>query len=89
MCWSFDFGANEFQVALNGEVFKKVKDGKKGGVYQDQLGGPEIFKETKNSTFSYIFGRYYFDDTRFIVKYAGVKAWNRTFTEKELGVIPA
>ena len=85
VCFSFDFPANELQIALNGEVSEKVKDPKAGSkIYEDQLGGKLILQESENSEFFFAFGRYHFDDTRIIANYAGVNAWNRTLTKEEL-----
>ena len=84
VCYSFDFPANELQIALNGEVSEKVKGKGESKIYGDQLGGSTILQETENSNYFFAFGRYHFDDTRIIANYAGVNAWNRTLTSEEL-----
>ena len=84
VCYSFDFLANEFQLAMNGEVSEKFKDVSTSDLYQNQVGGPLILQETENSNFFFAFGRYHFDDARHIMKYAGINAWNRSLNTKEL-----
>ena len=69
---------------MNGEVFEKVKNPKTSANFKNQIGGLEVLQETNNSKFILTFGRYYFDDQRYIIKYAGVNAWNRTLSEEEL-----
>ena len=84
ICVSIDFKGNELQISMNGELFEKVKTPKTGPFFQNQLGGMAILEETSESKFFFAFGRYYFDDQRYIMKYAGVNAWNRTLREEEL-----
>ena len=83
-CFSFDFLENEFQYAMNGYVFEKLKDFNTSKIYENQVGGRIILQETENSNFFFAFGRYHFDDARHIVKFAGVNAWSRTLDSEEL-----
>ena len=86
-CFSLDFKANEMQIAVNGDVLEKVVIQYTEEVYKDQLGGSEILKETDDSNFFFAFGRYFFDDKRSVIEYAGVNAWNHTLNESELAIL--
>ena len=66
-CFSFEFQANEMQIAVNGEVFEKSEIHSTEKVYKDQLGGPEMLKESDASNFFFAFGRYWFDDARVVI----------------------
>jgi hypothetical protein len=83
-CYAFNFPANELQMALNGKVFEKIKDPDTSPGYKGQFGGHNILEETKDSKFFFSIGRYHFSDLRFVMKLAGVNAWNRTLNELEL-----
>ena len=84
LCYSFNFPENEVQMAMNGEVFEKIKDPKTSPGYKGQLGGHLILDEKEDSKFYFSVGRYHFSDLRFVMTLAGINAWNRTLTEEEL-----
>ena len=84
-CFSFNFFGNEAQVAYNGKTLKKIKNPKTSHVsYENQLGGPKTLENNNTSKFFFIFGRYFFDNTKVFAKYAGFKVWNRTLSEDEM-----
>ena len=69
---------------MNGKLIGEFKDPKTYPVFEDQFGGKSILEETQGSKFMFIFGRYFFDDLRFVISYAGINAWNRTLSDQEL-----
>ena len=91
-CCSFDFLANEVQMAINGEVYEKRRDPKTYPKYKDQFypnykqqfGGAQILQETKDSKYILTLGRYHFDDHYAVIKYAGINAWHKTLSEEKL-----
>ena len=55
LCISFDFLANEAKFSMNGKLIEKFKDPKTSPLYENQFGGKNILKETKESKFMFIF----------------------------------
>ena len=84
LCFSIDFPANEAKIAMNGKLIGKFKDPETNEIYENQFGGKSILQETKDSKFFFTFGRYFFDDVRHVLSYAGINAWNRSLSDEEM-----
>ena len=84
-CFSFNFFANQAQVAMNGKVIATIENPKTtNDGYADQLGSPKIFLNNFTSKYFFVFGRYFFDGTKNYAKFAGFQVWNTTLSSDEL-----
>ena len=84
-CISIDFLGNTVQVAYNGNVFEKIlKPQATVVMYANQFGGQKSLDYNESSEYLFIFGRYFFDNTKVFAKYAGFYVWERLLTESEL-----